>query len=265
MSIETLIDDTGGGCLVTFVNIPLDFEDKSLAGMSLSLNAEIALIWSNPDLFWTEEDKLPNPEKENLHGLESIDYEGKCRDQNLKPIVKNSMNSRLELSELGSGDVNPTGVYTDATGRTASSSTSTVQVNKVASIGGGCARGQLSTDSSGKLLSCESGRWSAPSSGVGSGGMSELLKAYEGQTITCSPDFNLFVQGRVINGQPQVRAYYRYGNGSIGTQGWISGLSHDMYSPARLKVEMTLGGIFGSDMMPTSIGTPQTCTAQWGL
>lgn len=86
MNIKTLINDTGGGCLVTFINIPLSFEDKTLAGMSLSLNAEIALIWSNPDLFWTPEDELPNPEKENLHGLESIDYEGVCRDHNFKPI-----------------------------------------------------------------------------------------------------------------------------------------------------------------------------------
>jgi len=73
--------------------------------------------------------------------------------------AKTHMNDRLMAGDNSAGDIKPTGVYQDATGRAASSSTSTVQVNKVASIGGGCARGQLSTDSNGKLLSCESGRW----------------------------------------------------------------------------------------------------------
>lgn len=134
-------------------------------------------------------------------------------------IVKQSMNARLQASELSSGDVNPTGVYKDATGSTASSATSTIMISKIASAGGVCQKGQLSTDAIGKLLSCESGVWALPPSGLKEGtGWNQLLTAFEGKTVSCVIEPGDYgsrtASARVINGRVQTR---------IDSGAWVDG------------------------------------------
>ncbi len=181
------------------------------------------------------------------------------------------MNGRLTSSIIKVGDVQYQNPVVDATGQASSSSTSTTQVNKVATVGGRCSRGQLSTDPTGKLLSCEKTYWvDAAGAGLKGGGLSELLKAFEGQALTCrvSANSGSVVSGRVLNGKAQVRAYYTYLGRVTEDTGWVDGLTTRLAFSSH-SVTINLTGVTGScdwcGVDNWGDSTNSTCSENWKL